>query len=57
MQYLRPSAGADIEAELRGSCEQHVGCYKTPELIRFFAELSRGPSGKVQRLKLVEAGA
>ena len=28
--------------------------YKTPKLIRFVDELPRGPSGKVQRLKLVD---
>jgi long-chain acyl-CoA synthetase len=54
---LRPGAGAGIEAELRAFCEQHLGRYKTPKLIRFVAELPRGPSGKVQRLKLLEAGA
>jgi long-chain acyl-CoA synthetase len=43
-----------IEADLRAFCEQHLGRYKTPKLIRFVAELPRGPSGKVQRLKLLE---
>ncbi len=51
---LRPDAGAGIEAELRGFCEQHLGRYKTPKLIRFVTELPRGPSGKVQRLKLLD---
>jgi len=39
---------------LRAFCEEHLGRYKTPRLIRFVAELPRGPSGKVQRLKLLE---
>ena len=42
------------EAALRDFCEQLLGRYKTPKLIRFVAELPRGPSGKVQRLKLLD---
>ena len=42
------------EADIRAFCEQHLGRYKTPKLIRFVTELPRGPSGKVQRLKLLE---
>jgi acyl-CoA synthetase (AMP-forming)/AMP-acid ligase II len=53
---LRPGAEAsDVEADLRSFCEQHLGRYKAPKLIRFVAELPRGPSGKVQRLKLLDA--
>ncbi len=50
---LRQGAQADAD-ELRGFCEQTVGRYKTPKVFRFVAELPRGPSGKVQRLKLAE---
>ena len=50
---LRPGEHAD-EADIRAFCEQHLGRYKTPKLIRFVTELPRGPSGKVQRLKLLE---
>ena len=42
------------EDELRDFCDRELGRYKTPKLIRFVAELPRGPSGKVQRLKLLE---
>ena len=42
------------EAALREFCLQQLGRYKTPKLIRFVAELPRGPSGKVQRLKLLD---
>ena len=42
------------EDELRDFCVAQLGRYKTPKLIRFVAELPRGPSGKVQRLKLLE---
>jgi long-chain acyl-CoA synthetase len=46
-------AGATCtEDELRAHCLEHLGRYKTPRLIRFVDELPRGPSGKVQRLKL-----
>ncbi len=40
------------EAELRAFCLTELGRYKTPKLIRFVDELPKGPSGKVQRLKL-----
>ena len=42
------------EAELKVFCEQHLGRYKTPRQIRFVPDLPRGPSGKVQRRKLLE---
>ncbi|MEP6558649.1 MAG: AMP-binding protein [Burkholderiales bacterium] len=42
------------ETELRGFCEQHLGRYKTPKVLRIVSQLPRGPSGKVQRLKLLE---
>jgi long-chain acyl-CoA synthetase len=40
------------EAELRAHCLAELGRYKTPKTFRFVAELPKGPSGKVQRLKL-----
>ena len=47
--------GQDLtEAELRDFCHGQLGRYKTPKVIRFVSELPRGPSGKVQRLKLIE---
>ena len=42
------------EDELRAFCVERLGRYKTPKVFRFVAELPRGPSGKVQRLKLVD---
>jgi acyl-CoA synthetase (AMP-forming)/AMP-acid ligase II len=42
------------EDELRAFCIEGLGRYKTPKRLRFVAELPRGPSGKVQRLKLLE---
>ncbi|MEO7854137.1 MAG: AMP-binding protein [Rubrivivax sp.] len=53
---LRDSA-ACTEAELHVFCEQHLGRYKTPKFVRFVNELPRGPSGKVQRLKLLDTTA
>ena len=43
------------EDELRAHCLRELGRYKTPKAFRFVAALPKGPSGKVQRLKLVEA--
>ena len=45
------------EAELRAHCLTELGRYKTPKTFRFVAELPKGPSGKVQRLKLAEGAA
>jgi acyl-CoA synthetase (AMP-forming)/AMP-acid ligase II len=42
------------EAELRAFCLDKLGRYKTPGVFRFVTELPRGPSGKVQRLKLAQ---
>jgi len=43
-----------LREELRAFCATHLGRYKSPGHIRFVDELPRGPSGKVQRLKLLE---
>ena len=40
--------------ELREFCVSHLGRFKAPKAIHFVPELPRGPSGKVQRLKLVD---
>jgi len=49
---LKPGATGD-EVTLRAHCEQILGRYKTPKTFRFVADLPKGPSGKVQRLKLL----
>jgi len=51
---LKPGASAS-EGELRDFCEKELGRYKTPKVFKFLADLPKGPSGKVQRLKLLEA--
>ncbi|MFM0503539.1 AMP-binding protein [Paraburkholderia caffeinilytica] len=45
--------GALDIADLHEHCLRELGRYKTPKEFRFVADLPRGPSGKVQRLKLV----
>ena len=47
---------ACTDDDLRSFCTQHLGRYKTPKAFRFVASLPRGPSGKVQRLKLLAPG-
>ncbi|MBL0089360.1 MAG: AMP-binding protein [Ideonella sp.] len=49
--------GAMAEAALRDFCTERLGRYKTPKVFRFVRELPRGPSGKVQRLKLLDLPA
>jgi long-chain acyl-CoA synthetase len=50
---LREGASCS-EQELRAFCVERLGRYKAPKHLRFVAALPRGPSGKVQRLKLLE---
>ena len=50
---LKPDLTA-TEEELRSHCLEHLGKFKTPKLIKFLDELPKGPSGKIQRLKLPE---
>jgi long-chain acyl-CoA synthetase len=49
---LKPGARC-TEDELRTFCGKELGAYKTPKSFRFVEELPKGPSGKVQRLRLV----
>ena len=43
--------------ELLAICTKLLGKFKTPDHIYFMDELPKGPSGKIQRLKLVELTA
>ena len=45
---------ACTEEEIRGFSIERLGKYKTPKVFHFVADLPRGPSGKVQRLKLID---
>lgn len=42
------------EQELREFCLAELGAYKIPKVIRFMEALPKGPSGKIQRLKLLD---
>ncbi len=50
---LKPGCECSL-AELAAFSQRELGNYKTPKVIRFVADLPKGPSGKVQRLKLLE---
>jgi sulfoacetate-CoA ligase len=50
---LRPGEAISA-AELRAFCIERLGRFKAPKAITIVEELPRGPSGKVQRLKLIE---
>lgn len=51
---LKPGMKCSVEA-LTAFSLQELGQYKTPKIIKFVSELPKGPSGKVQRLKLLES--
>ena len=40
--------------ELRAHCEKNLGAFKTPSVFHLMETLPKGPSGKIQRLKLVD---
>ena len=50
---LKPGMKCSVE-ELANFSTQELGKYKTPKIIKLVSELPKGPSGKVQRLKLLE---
>ncbi len=50
---LRSGVACD-ERELLSFCESRLGHFKTPTRIYFASDLPKGPSGKVQRLRLRE---
>lgn len=50
---VRLRQGAKIDAsELASLCRARLGPFKSPDVIHFLDELPKGPSGKIQRLKL-----
>jgi long-chain acyl-CoA synthetase len=48
---LKPDCDC-TEEELREFCRDELGEFKTPKVIKVMNELPKGPSGKIQRLKL-----
>ncbi len=61
-ETVAPSLSDPLDAQCRklgsvggaSSCLGHLGRYETPKRLRFVTELPRGPSGKVQCLKLLD---
>jgi sulfoacetate-CoA ligase len=52
---VRVRSGSVTEAaDLLNICRQKLGDFKTPDAIHFLEELPKGPSGKIQRLKLAD---
>ena len=41
-------------ADLIAHCQSALGAFKSPDVIHIVADLPKGPSGKVQRLKLID---
>lgn len=50
---LKPGCSVS-EKELREHCLRSLGKYKTPKVLLCVEDLPRGPSGKIQRLRLCE---
>jgi len=50
---LKPGTACS-EEEMRAFCLKELGKFRTPKIILFMEDLPRGPSGKVQRLKLLD---
>ena len=50
---LKPGAEADAQT-LQQHCLDLLGRYKAPKEVLIVDDLPKGPSGKVQRLKLVD---
>jgi len=51
---LKPGASCSA-AELEAFCVKKLGKFKAPKSISFMTELPKGPSGKIQRMKLADA--
>ena len=52
---VRVREGSTLSAqELVGICEERLGRFKSPDVVHFLDELPKGPSGKIQRLKLAD---
>ncbi|HSG94251.1 MAG TPA: AMP-binding protein, partial [Afifellaceae bacterium] len=53
---VAPSARV-TESELISLCVERIGSFKAPDRVHFLPELPKGPSGKIQRLKLAKMAA
>ena len=55
---VKVRAGSTLNSRtLIAICAEKIGPFKAPDIIHFFPELPKGPSGKIQRLKLAEMAA
>ncbi|WP_299875451.1 AMP-binding protein [uncultured Sulfitobacter sp.] len=50
---LKPGAQLAMD-DLMALCQDRLGAFKSPGIIHLLEELPKGPSGKIQRLKLAE---
>lgn len=48
------AGSAATEAQLIALCADRIGPFKAPDHVHFCQELPKGPSGKIQRIKLAE---
>jgi acyl-CoA synthetase (AMP-forming)/AMP-acid ligase II len=52
---VRVRSGSSVDGSaLIKLCRERLGGFKSPDVIHFLPELPKGPSGKIQRLKLAE---
>ena len=52
---VRVCDGSQLDpAQLIEICRDRLGPFKSPDRVHFMAELPKGPSGKIQRLKLAD---
>ena len=53
---VRVRSGSDLTGnDLIRICQERLGAFKSPDVIHFLDELPKGPSGKIQRLKIADA--
>lgn len=50
---LRPGSDLNVD-NIRSFCREHLAGYKTPREVFFIDEFPKGPSGKIQRRRLVD---
>lgn len=52
---VRVRHGSAVDSDtLIDLCRERLGGFKSPDVVHFLAELPKGPSGKIQRLKLAD---
>lgn len=52
---VRVRQGSAVDSDtLIDLCRERLGGFKSPDVVHFLAELPKGPSGKIQRLKLAD---